>query len=162
MAYVPVPADAITNWLEAHSFIQSQCGSEVMYFRPSSRNPSVRIKVYTSIRKGKAKVRGRGYDAIRVTVAYEGNGKSFGIWKGRKILRVTSTSGVLSRIHRRICEAACAGNRWIDKHAPKSEAGLDIEMKNKFAAWEKDQEAKAFASDPDFVAWMKERAGCTQ
>lgn len=141
MSYVAVPASALIGYLQSKHFSCTHCGKEVVYVRASVRNPYVLLKVYTSIPVNGRQVRQCGADAIRVVVAFESPSKSFGIWKGTRIFRVTSAESVLARLHERLTEAAIHANQWIDDY--------------EFAQKEKADEEKGFASDPDYIAFCQ-------
>lgn len=157
--YVAVPAEAIEKFLQDNKFEKGQQGNEVVYHRCSQRNPSVRIKVYTSIRIGQVQVRNAGKDSIKVCAVFDNGRKSFAVApRLNPVFRVTSTESVLTRLKERLKEAAELANKWIDKNeaefaardAARKAQHPDIQMKNRFADRERRQESEAFLLDPDF------------
>lgn len=131
--FVEVPAKDIEGFLSGKGFTRTVVGCEVVYVRKSSRNPDVRMKVYTSVRVGNAAVRRAGRDAIRVCVVFENDrGKSFGIGRFPHVNRVGSVEGVLGRIKDRLLEAANRANQWIDgqsrRDASRGPGGIPADL----------------------------------
>jgi hypothetical protein len=75
---------------------------EVVYIKRSTVDPSLMIKVYTSIRDGATAVRAAGRDAIRVCVVWDNGVRSFGVGKFDPVMRVHSVQSVLSRLDLRL------------------------------------------------------------
>ena len=101
-------------------------GSEIVYVYTNKYHPSVKVKVYTSIRAGEKYVRRPGKDAIRVCTVYEGvkaitrgrnnESRSFGIYKAQRIHRTGSEEAIIERLHDRMQEAYRVGNEWLREH----------------------------------------------
>lgn len=122
--YIEIDAEKFGNFLRACGFSRAIQGSEVVYRRSNHHLDAVVVKVYTSIRTGSGKARGRGQDAIRVTCAYESEvpfkGRtSFGIYKSTKTLRTGSEEAVFDRVYQRMREAFAEGNKWLRRNWPE-------------------------------------------
>lgn len=115
--FVDVNPRDLEAMLQALGFERRVQGSEVVYARRNHNDRNVVVKVYTSISVSSEAARGCGQDAIRVTVAYEGDGKSFGITKMPRIYRTGSTQAVLHRVHERAREAYGVANEWIKRNS---------------------------------------------
>jgi len=126
MAYVEISAEKMERFLQTIGFSRRVVGSEVVYIFAHLHYTDVFIKVWTSLPVDGAKTRGKGRDAIRITVAYESDKsyafgrmaprKSFGIFKTKRIFRTGSEEDVLDRIHERVREAYSFANSWIRDH----------------------------------------------
>jgi hypothetical protein len=114
-SYVEVPADAIEGLLKNKGFARTTQGHEVVYERCSTRDPNVRLKVYTSIRDGVNVARKCGADSIKVCCVYQSPTRTFGVGRFPHINRVGDTQAVLDRILEKILAAAKRGNEWIDQ-----------------------------------------------
>lgn len=125
--YVQIDSKLLEEFLSGCGFRRTQQGSEIVYVIENKYDPSVRVKVYTSIRAGEATARACGADAIRVVAAYEGQrpvvprrgaapSTNFGIFKATKILRTGSQEAVTERLHARMQEAYRFGNEWLRNH----------------------------------------------
>lgn len=110
MSYVNVPAQSLKTALAGLGMTEKATPAgryspgEVYFERSIATNPSLVVKVYTSIPGGVA-VRGNGQDAIRVCLIWredESENQSVGLVKATKILRVTSVASVLSRVRQRV------------------------------------------------------------
>lgn len=126
MAYVHVTAKALENFLQMKKFTRKIVGKEVVYTFSHLRYQPVLVKVWTSLPADGGDARGSGQDAIRVTVAYEGEiptltrgheGKiDFGIYKTKRIFRVGTEEAVLDRLHERMREAYQYATKWLRDH----------------------------------------------
>lgn len=93
--FVEVPRHAIVEFLKAKGFEEISSGrSELVYERRHHRDPSLRVRVYTSVQKWATDARGRGEDAIRVVVVRDDDGAVLGVAGPRSRVRK------LARIHR--------------------------------------------------------------
>lgn len=147
--YVAVPAEAIEKFLQDLKFEKSQQGNEVVYFRRSSRNPNVRLKVYTSIRIGNTAVRNAGKDSIKVCAVFDNDRRSFAVApRLNPVFRVTSTESVLARLKDRIKEAAELANKWIDKN--EAEFAARDAQRGGPPPWAKPRQSEVVLLDPDF------------
>lgn len=148
-SYVAVPAETIEKFLQDLKFEKTQQGNEVVYFRRSSRNPDVRIKVYTSIRVGQVAVRNAGKDSIKVCAVFENARKSFAVApKLQPVFRVASVESVLERLKGRVKEAAELANKWIDKN--EAEFAARDAQRGGPPAWAKPRQSEVVLLDPDF------------
>lgn len=162
-SFVPVPAATLEGFLRSLRFERTVRYNEVVYERRSARNPSVVMKVYTSIRQGDSLVRASGKDAIRVCVVFDDGVRSFGIGKFPPVPRVHSVDSVLRRLRERLVAASERGREWMDGDDAKARARGQrpswaekalverLQEKADFAARERRQEAAAFLSDPDYA-----------
>jgi len=111
--YVPVSAQSIENLLSSKGFTRTVQNREVVYVFAHKMDPSVKVKVYTSLRVGADMARGCGQDAIRVCTVFENDQKSFGIGKFPKVLRTGSEQAVLTRLLERAREAYLRGTEFV-------------------------------------------------
>ncbi len=107
-----------------HRIVQ---GKEIVYVFENMYHPSARMKVYTTIPAGGAKIRAAGKDAMRVVCAYEGDKaipprhgaepkKSFGLFKATRILRTGTVEDFLGRLEERMRDAYGFTNEWLRNH----------------------------------------------
>lgn len=111
--YVVVSREAIEGFLRSKHFERTVQATEVVYVFHHLKNPSVLVKVYTSLQDGARTARGRGKDAIRVATVFDDGQRSFGVGKFPKILRTGSEQLILDRIYSRIREAYLRGSQFI-------------------------------------------------
>lgn len=121
MAYVKLNREKFEKFLQACGFTKTVYGHEVVYVRRNHHYSSVLVKVWTSLPASGGDVRDAGEDAIRISVAYESDiayqGKtSFGIHKGKKVLRTGTEEAIIDRVYERMREAYQASNEWISRH----------------------------------------------
>jgi hypothetical protein len=119
--FVELNPRLLESFLVGCGFSRRVKGSEVVYVIANKHFPDVWVKVYTSIRADSVRARGKGQDAIRVTVAYESEipfkGRTnFGIYKTPKILRTSSTEAICERLYPRMREAYAESNAWLQKN----------------------------------------------
>ena len=146
--YVKVPAQAIEDFCKSKGFTRTTQRNEVVYVRASTRNPDVKIKVYTSIREGRAAARGNGKDSIKVCVVFDNGRKSFGIGKFPRVHRTGSTEAVLGRVLDRLKVAAARATEWIGQNGVWCAWRQRLADKDAFARQERAQEERAFAAGP--------------
>jgi hypothetical protein len=115
--YVAVRREALENFLKSKGFKRTVQSTEIVYVFPHLKNPSVVVKVYTSIRDGSHTVRGCGEDAIRVATVFENGPISYGVGRFPKVLRTGSEQSVLDRTYSRIQEAYLRGSDFIRTHS---------------------------------------------
>lgn len=128
MPYVKLGRDKFEKFLQACGFVRTVYGGEVVYVRRNHHYHSVLVKVWTSLPASGGDVRAAGEDAIRISAAYESDlsyqGKtSFGIFKGKKVLRTGTEEAIIDRVYERMREAYVASNQWLQRHwanLPKS------------------------------------------
>jgi hypothetical protein len=102
VSYVQVPAEAIRAKLLAAGFERfSQPGAEEVYARKHDADVRYVVKVYSSIRQGSDRARGRGQDAIRVVAVFGDRG----IYKSERVYRTGSVEAVLDRMMQRARDA---------------------------------------------------------
>lgn len=116
--YVEIDAEKLESFLQACTFGRRVVGDEIVYVRHNDHCHAVVVKVYTSLSAKKGRARGPGRDAIRVATAYEGpefpgKGKSFGIYKGKRIYRAGTQEAILDRLYEEMREAYRHANQWI-------------------------------------------------
>lgn len=126
MAFVQMDPQALITFLELKRFKRVVAGGELCYVFSHLRYRWVLIKVWTSIPADGRQARGCGQDAIRITVAYEGDeptgirGKqgltSFGLYKAKRVFRTGSQEAIIDRVHERIREAYAFANEWLRQH----------------------------------------------
>ncbi len=113
--FVEVPTEAIENFLKEKGFVPEVQGREIVYAFKHLKNPSLFVKVYTSIRVGEEVARGCGSDAIRIVAIFNDGKRSFGIRKCQRVYRTGSVKLVLARLHERMQEAYGCLNEWRKK-----------------------------------------------
>ena len=114
--YIEIKSDVIESFLKSKGFVRGIQGAEIVYDRKHSDNPNITIRVYTSIRNGSEAARAVGKDAIRITAFFDDGKKSFGMFKGTRVYRVTSEKAILERMYERMQEAYKICNQWILKN----------------------------------------------
>ena len=116
--YIEVNSELFESWLQEKGFIRndSVSGNEVVYEICNCKNPNVRVRVYTSIARGKESARKIGKDSIKVSCFFDDGKTSFGIAKMPRIYRTGSQAKVQERTLSRMREAYSLGNRWIRMH----------------------------------------------
>lgn len=141
-------------------------GKEIVYIRDSSRNPCVKMKVYTSITNGNSTVRQSGSDAIRVCVIYDDGKRNVGIGRFTPVHRTTSEESILQRLLERMLEAAKFADTWIDNHLEAPPPGLRNnefgDFNRKLREWRAargTQEELPFMKNPDYRALLEEKEG---
>ena len=118
--YIEVPAPAIEDLLQKKGMTRVKQGNEVVYVKKSKVNPSLLLKVYTSIRDGANAVRPSGRDSIKVCVVFDDGTRSFGVGKFPPVFRVHSVQSVLDRLDLRLKEAAQRARDWLAEQAKKT------------------------------------------
>lgn len=118
---------AIAKGLKAGQYHRIVQGKEIVYVFENMHHASVRVKVYTTIPAGGAKIRAAGKDAIRIVAAYEGDKaispkrgvppkNSFGLFKAHRILRTGTVEDFLGRLEERMRDAYSFTNEWLRNH----------------------------------------------
>jgi hypothetical protein len=109
--YVSIPSESIKSALRAMGMVEKATPpsryspGEVYFEMPTTVNPQLVIKVYTSIPVGGGNVRGRGQDAIRVCLVWRSDEReiqSAGLVKTIRVHRVTSVASTLKRLKDRV------------------------------------------------------------
>lgn len=148
--FVAVPAADLENALQKKGYTRTTQREEIVYIKRSAVDPSLMIKVYTSIStRNTAAVRAAGRDAIRCCVVWDNGSRSFGVGKFQPVMRVHSVQSVLDRLNIRLAEAVQRAKEWLQEQADKRQREEDLRQKSLFAQREREQEQAAFMSDPD-------------
>jgi hypothetical protein len=147
--FIAVPAQDLEAFLQKKGYSRTKQRDEVVYIKRSQVDPSLMIKVYTSIRDGATAVRAAGRDAIRCCVVWDNGSRSFGVGKFQPVMRVHSVQSVLDRLNIRLTEAVQRAKEWLQEQADKRQREQDLRDKAAFAQREREQEEAAFMSDPD-------------
>lgn len=161
--FAEIRSEVLESFLTKKRFHRTIQGEEVVYIRDSSRNPCVKMKVYTSITNGDSRVRRRGGDAIRTCLVYDNGRQNVGIGKFTSVHRTTSEESTIQRLLERMLEAAKFADNWIDHHLTAPPPGLrNNEFGNfsrKFKEWKASrgtQEELPFMKDPNYRALLEE------
>ena len=125
--YVQVSREAMITALERAGFgvdADPMNGGELVYIRQHHLDPTMYVKVYTTLGVRGGDVRAKGADAIRVLLIFrnEKSGKSGCLYKATKVLRTGTEAGVIERTLERAREAYADGNRRVlgqTKHGKK-------------------------------------------
>jgi hypothetical protein len=142
--FVAVPSQTLEDHLQKKGYRRTVQRNEVVYIKRSQVDPSLMIKVYTSIAIGQTAVRAAGRDAIRCCVVWDNGFRSFGVGKFPPVFRVHSVQSVLERLDARLKEAVQRAKDWLSEQGAKE----DARQKAAFAQREREQEEAAFMSDP--------------
>jgi hypothetical protein len=118
--YVEVRRGALLGLLEGAGFEAGVEGREVVYRRKHRKDPTMMVKVYTSLSAGAPTARGCGEDAIRVVLVFQNprTGRSGCLHKCRRVYRTGTEQAVLERLLARMREAT---RPWNDDR--ESEGG---------------------------------------
>ena len=159
--FAEIRSEVLESFLTKKRFRRTIQGAEVVYIRDSSRNPCVKMKVYTSITDGDTTARQCGSDAIRVCVIYDDGKKNVGIGRFTPIHRTTSEESILQRLLERMLEAAKFADVWIDNHLKTPPSGLRnngfTDFNRKLREWRATraaQEELPFMKNPDYRALL--------
>lgn len=122
LSYVEVPAEKLFSFLEGKGFSRrAGHSSEVVYMRAHHRDDRYKVLIYTSVRTGGRKARGRGEDAIRVCAIFENGEASRGVAKLPKVLRTGTVDAVLARTIERAREAYGIINKKLAAFKPSQQ-----------------------------------------
>jgi hypothetical protein len=107
--YVEVPAESIRGALLGAGFVlcavPSGGATEEVFYLLHKKDPRYQVRVYSSLSSGAKSARGRGRDAIRVVVLFDGpNGRRVPLWKGKRVHRCGSVEAVVERMLERARE----------------------------------------------------------
>lgn len=115
--YVEVSREKMEAMLKGAGFeVHAQAkGHEVVYRRRHHADPTMWVKVYTSLSKDASAARGCGEDAIRVVLVFENprTGASGCLYKCPRVYRTGSEQKVLDRLLERMREAYGAGGKRV-------------------------------------------------
>lgn len=95
--------------MEEAGFKADVRGQELVFRRTHHLDPSMSVKVYSSLPARGGDVRGCGEDAIRIFLIWERGDASGCLYKTSRVFRTGSEQGVLERVLDRIREAYAAG-----------------------------------------------------
>lgn len=116
MSYVQVPREQFVAALAAAGFAPDpdQQG-ELAMIRQHDKDPTMYVKIFTSLPLNGGDVRGCGADAIRVVLIFKNprTGRSGGLWKSPRVLRTGTSEAVIERTIQRAREAWSEGNRRV-------------------------------------------------
>lgn len=121
--FVNVPPEAIEDPLKQLGFFRSVEGAQVVYEKRHDCDPSVRVKVYTSISSDGVQVRRRGKDSIRVCTIVQSWNKTYGIGKFPYIARVSSVDHVVKKLLTTVKAAWERGAEWHAEQTVKKVMG---------------------------------------
>lgn len=112
--YVEVRREVLLQRLEAAGFSQFEeaVGGELVYERQHHKDPTMFVRVFTSLSKFSGDVRGCGEDAIRVVLIFRNQktGASGCLFKAKRINRVGTEEAVIERTIERARDAYKAAN----------------------------------------------------
>lgn len=96
-----------------------QSGNELVLSRQHHVDPTMWVKIYTSLPQGGGNGRSCGSDAIRVLLIFrnEKTGRSGCLFKATRVHRTGTQQGVIDRTIQRAREAYGEGNKRLTKHA---------------------------------------------
>jgi hypothetical protein len=99
----------------------TQSGSELVFTRQHHLDPTMWVKVYSTLPVGAGNGRECGADAIRCVLVFrnEKTGKSGGLFKATRVLRTGSTEAVIERTLTRARECYANGVTRITGRLPK-------------------------------------------
>lgn len=125
--YVEVSREKLEAMLQGAGFerhVQAR-GHEVVYRRQHHADPTMWVKVYTSLSVDASVARGCGEDAIRVVLVFENprTNASGCLYKCSRVYRTGSEQKVLDRLLERMREAYGAGGKRVaERRAGRSSA----------------------------------------
>lgn len=111
--YVEVSREALVGALERAGFTPYPSRGELVYARKHHLDPTMLVKVYTSLPLQAGDARGCGEDAIRVLLVFENERtKASGcLYKASRVYRTGSEQAVVERVLERARECYREGNR---------------------------------------------------
>lgn len=129
--YVEVDRTTFINALEAKGFTADpEARGELVYVRQHHLDPTMYVKIYTSMPLNAGDARGCGEDAIRVLLVFVNprTNKSGCLHKTSRVYRTGSEAAVIERTLERAREAYAAGNARCrdsreDRRATKAALG---------------------------------------
>ncbi len=114
MAYQPIPAEMFDEALvKKGGFKKTSTSHEVVYEYEHQKHPGLKVRVFSSVSTRGDQARACGQDAIRVTLAYYRNGKSWGLGKATRVNRTGAPEEVLKRTIERAREMYALGNQYV-------------------------------------------------
>ena len=121
--YIPIELEPFEKFLTVQGFSIVPTKDEIVYEKPYTDNPNIKIKVYTSFQNGAIIARDVGRDAIRLVAVLKNSNsdKSYPIFKGSRVYRTTSQESVHNRVQERIDAATKRCQEWIIERSKKME-----------------------------------------
>lgn len=116
MSYVQVDREVFLGALAKAGFLPDpEQRGEVAVIRQHHLDPTMYVKIFTSLPLDAGDVRAKGTDAIRVVLIFKNprTGRSGGLWKATRVHRTGTTAGVIERTLERAREAYAEGNRRV-------------------------------------------------
>lgn len=116
--YIEVDRTAFCAALEEKGFVvDSEAYGELVYMRQHHRDPTMYVKIYTSMPLAAGDTRGRGEDAIRVLLVFMNprTKKSGCLYKASRVYRTGTQAGVIERTLERAREAYGEANKRLHK-----------------------------------------------
>lgn len=157
--FAEIRSEVLESFLTKKRFRRTIQGAEVVYVRDSSRNPCVKMKVYTSITDGNSTARQSGTDAIRVCIIYDDGQRSIGLGRFTPVHRTTNEDAILQRLLERMLEASRFTDTWINDHPNFPTASTPLkrnsftDFNRKLREWrasQRVQEELPFMKNPDY------------
>lgn len=114
--FVTVPRQLFEAALQKAGFAVDtvdRSGNELVYIRQHDKDPTMFVKIYTSLPASGGDTRANGADAIRVLLIFRNprSGRSGCLFKAPRVLRTGSPEAVVARTIGRAREAWAEGNR---------------------------------------------------
>lgn len=115
MSYVQVPRDQFLKRLSECGFTsdETQRGSELVFIRQHHLDPTMFVKIFTTLPKQGGDVRAKGADAIRVFLIFKNGERSGCLFRAARVLRTGTADAVIERTIERAREAYADGNRRV-------------------------------------------------
>lgn len=114
--YVEVDRNVFCQSMEAKGFTPDpEAFGELIYIRQHHLDPTMYVKIYTSMPLRSGDARGCGQDAIRVMLIFKNDrtGRSGCLHKTSRVYRTGSEAAVIERTLERAREAYGAGNKRV-------------------------------------------------
>lgn len=185
MAYNPIDTQILADALTKAGFEATKVGKEIVYVRPHHNEVGLRVKVYTSAASGKANVKAKGKDAIRVCLTFTTDkGKERGVAKAKRVFRTGTDTAIVGRMLSRMREmyavankmakgdrCKCGGVRWPDSGkcvacyskppapVPATMEQVEAEMHAMAAQGEADRETAAYLAMEEAEAALLKEVG---
>lgn len=112
--YIEVDRQRFCSALEAKGFkVDEESYGELVYEFQHLKDPTMFVKIFTSLPRNSGNARAAGADAIRVVLIFKNQKKSGGLYKAPRVYRTGTEEGVIERTLERAREAYSEANkRW--------------------------------------------------
>lgn len=112
--YIEVDRQRFCAALEAKGFkVDEEAYGELVYEFQHRKDPTMFVKIFTSLPRNAGNARPAGADAIRVSLVFKNQKKSGGLFRTPRVYRTGTEEGVIERTLERAREAyAEANRRW--------------------------------------------------